>query len=162
MLGAIGVVVPEILDRFYGIKFTEPVWWRVGYAKLQARYYFVFYCWICFFYISIFIGNYQRYHLVLVFAHSYLTFFLCTLKVSLLSYMKLPFLFVFFAGRYIGLSWYTGFTFSRKSRHPCNRCVPIPSHGNFLLLWYCFTGLDSHIIFSHSLLYLCEWLQISS
>lgn len=110
----------------------------------------------------IFIGNYQHCHLFLVFAHSWLTFSVCTLKISLLSYMKLPFLFVFFSGRYIGLSWYTWFTFSRKSRHPCNRCLSIPSHGIFLLLWYCCSGLDSYINFIHSLFSLCEWFQIRS
>lgn len=36
MLGALGVVIPEILDKFSGVDFVEPVWWRVGYAKLQG------------------------------------------------------------------------------------------------------------------------------
>lgn len=36
MLAALGVVIPELLDRFWGVQFSEPVWWRVGYAKLQV------------------------------------------------------------------------------------------------------------------------------
>lgn len=36
MLAALGVVVPELLNRFGGVEFSEPVWWRVGYAKLQG------------------------------------------------------------------------------------------------------------------------------
>eukprot|EP00850_Spirogloea_muscicola_P020270 SM000211S06640 [mRNA] locus=s211:96969:99391:+ [translate_table: standard] len=36
MLGALGVFVPELLTRFTPVDFSEPVWWRVGYAKLQG------------------------------------------------------------------------------------------------------------------------------
>ena len=36
MLAALGVVIPELLDRFGDVQFSEPVWWRVGYAKLQV------------------------------------------------------------------------------------------------------------------------------
>lgn len=36
MLAALGVVIPELLDRFGGVQFSEPVWWKVGYAKLQV------------------------------------------------------------------------------------------------------------------------------
>jgi hypothetical protein len=36
MLAALGVVIPELLDHFGVVKFSEPVWWRVGYAKLQV------------------------------------------------------------------------------------------------------------------------------
>ncbi|CAK9227196.1 unnamed protein product [Sphagnum troendelagicum] len=36
MLAALGVVIPELLDHFGSVKFSEPVWWRVGYAKLQG------------------------------------------------------------------------------------------------------------------------------
>jgi len=36
MLAALGVVIPELLDRFGGVQFSEPVWWKVGYAKLQG------------------------------------------------------------------------------------------------------------------------------
>jgi hypothetical protein len=36
MLAALGVVIPELLDHFGSVKFSEPVWWRVGYAKLQV------------------------------------------------------------------------------------------------------------------------------
>uniref|UniRef100_A0ACD5XK97 Uncharacterized protein n=1 Tax=Avena sativa TaxID=4498 RepID=A0ACD5XK97_AVESA len=36
MLAALGVVVPELLDIFGIVHFVEPVWWKVGYAKLQG------------------------------------------------------------------------------------------------------------------------------
>jgi light-harvesting complex II chlorophyll a/b binding protein 7 len=36
MLGALGVVVPELLDLFGIVHFVEPVWLKVGYAKLQV------------------------------------------------------------------------------------------------------------------------------
>ncbi|KAJ7546503.1 hypothetical protein O6H91_08G042100 [Diphasiastrum complanatum] len=36
MLAALGVVIPELLDKFFGVEFSEPVWWRVGLAKLQG------------------------------------------------------------------------------------------------------------------------------
>ncbi|GJP37142.1 hypothetical protein CLOM_g21582 [Closterium sp. NIES-68] len=36
MLGALGVVVPELMQRYSGTAFLEAVWWRVGYAKLQG------------------------------------------------------------------------------------------------------------------------------
>lgn len=36
MLAALGVVIPELLDQFGIVHFVEPVWWRVGYAKLKA------------------------------------------------------------------------------------------------------------------------------
>ncbi|TYJ46537.1 hypothetical protein E1A91_A02G126800v1 [Gossypium mustelinum] len=36
MLAALGVVVPEILDLLGISHFAEPVWWRVGYSKLQV------------------------------------------------------------------------------------------------------------------------------
>lgn len=39
MLAALGVVVPELLDLFGLVHFVEPVWWKVGYAKLQVQ------CW---------------------------------------------------------------------------------------------------------------------
>jgi light-harvesting complex II chlorophyll a/b binding protein 7 len=37
MLAALGVVVPEVLDLFGLVHFVEPVWWKVGYAKLQVK-----------------------------------------------------------------------------------------------------------------------------
>ncbi|XP_040943070.1 chlorophyll a-b binding protein 7, chloroplastic isoform X2 [Gossypium hirsutum] len=37
MLAALGVVVPEILDLLGISHFAEPVWWRVGYSKLQGE-----------------------------------------------------------------------------------------------------------------------------
>ncbi|KAG0461410.1 hypothetical protein HPP92_021707 [Vanilla planifolia] len=36
MLASVGVVVPELLDLLGIVHFIEPVWWRVGYAKLQG------------------------------------------------------------------------------------------------------------------------------
>ncbi|KAK1266159.1 hypothetical protein QJS04_geneDACA014534 [Acorus gramineus] len=36
MLASLGVVIPELLDLLGIVHFVEPVWWRVGYAKLQG------------------------------------------------------------------------------------------------------------------------------
>ncbi|KAK9740261.1 hypothetical protein RND81_03G023100 [Saponaria officinalis] len=36
MLGALGALIPEILDLSGAFHFTEPVWWRVGYSKLKG------------------------------------------------------------------------------------------------------------------------------
>lgn len=36
MLASLGVLVPELLDQIGIVHFVEPVWWRVGYAKLQG------------------------------------------------------------------------------------------------------------------------------
>ncbi|XP_077216003.1 chlorophyll a-b binding protein 7, chloroplastic-like isoform X1 [Tasmannia lanceolata] len=36
MLASLGVLIPELLDHFGIVHFVEPVWWRVGYAKLKA------------------------------------------------------------------------------------------------------------------------------
>ncbi|CAI0475698.1 unnamed protein product [Linum tenue] len=36
MLGALGAVIPEVLDLGGAFHFTEPVWWKVGYSKLQG------------------------------------------------------------------------------------------------------------------------------
>lgn len=36
MLGALGVVIPELLQYYQGVTFSEPVWWRVGLAKLEG------------------------------------------------------------------------------------------------------------------------------
>ncbi|WPT17714.1 Chlorophyll a-b binding protein 7 [Picochlorum sp. SENEW3] len=37
MLGALGAMVPEFLDRFTSIDFPEPRWWNVGAYKLQSN-----------------------------------------------------------------------------------------------------------------------------
>ena len=36
MLGIPGVFIPELLVRYGGVQLSEPVWWKVGYAKLQV------------------------------------------------------------------------------------------------------------------------------
>ncbi|XP_058073338.1 chlorophyll a-b binding protein 7, chloroplastic [Magnolia sinica] len=36
MLASLGVLIPELLDQFGIVHFVEPVWWRVGYAKLKG------------------------------------------------------------------------------------------------------------------------------
>ncbi|KAF5177474.1 Chlorophyll a-b binding protein 7 protein, partial [Thalictrum thalictroides] len=36
MLAALGALVPELLDLYGVIHFNEPIWWRVGYAKLKG------------------------------------------------------------------------------------------------------------------------------
>lgn len=36
MLGALGALIPELLDLSGVIHFVEPIWWKVGYAKLQV------------------------------------------------------------------------------------------------------------------------------
>ncbi|KAK7852583.1 chlorophyll a-b binding protein 7, chloroplastic isoform X1 [Quercus suber] len=36
MLASLGVLVPEVLDILGAFHFVEPVWWRVGYSKLQG------------------------------------------------------------------------------------------------------------------------------
>ncbi|XP_077216028.1 chlorophyll a-b binding protein 7, chloroplastic-like [Tasmannia lanceolata] len=36
MLASLGVLIPELLDHFGIVHFVEPVWWRVGYAKLKG------------------------------------------------------------------------------------------------------------------------------
>jgi len=40
MLAALGVVIPELLDLFGLVHFVEPVWWKVGYAKLQVKHWY--------------------------------------------------------------------------------------------------------------------------
>ena len=37
MLAALGALVPEALQLSGAVSFLEPVWWKVGAAKLQAR-----------------------------------------------------------------------------------------------------------------------------
>ncbi|PWA73510.1 chlorophyll A-B binding family protein [Artemisia annua] len=37
MLAALGALIPELLDRVGAFHFVEPVWWRVGYSKLQGE-----------------------------------------------------------------------------------------------------------------------------
>ncbi|XP_020102626.1 chlorophyll a-b binding protein of LHCII type 1 [Ananas comosus] len=36
MLASVGVIIPELLDLLGIVHFVEPVWWKVGYAKLQG------------------------------------------------------------------------------------------------------------------------------
>lgn len=36
MLGALGALIPEVLDMVGAFHFVEPVWWRVGYSKLKG------------------------------------------------------------------------------------------------------------------------------
>ncbi|XP_042433394.1 chlorophyll a-b binding protein 7, chloroplastic-like isoform X1 [Zingiber officinale] len=36
MLASLGVIVPELLAELGVVQFIEPVWWKVGYAKLQG------------------------------------------------------------------------------------------------------------------------------
>ena len=36
MLGMPGVFIPELLVRYGGVHLSEPVWWKVGSAKLQV------------------------------------------------------------------------------------------------------------------------------
>ncbi|KAI8549214.1 hypothetical protein RHMOL_Rhmol06G0009100 [Rhododendron molle] len=36
MLGALGALIPELLDLVGAFHFVEPVWWRVGYSKLKG------------------------------------------------------------------------------------------------------------------------------
>ncbi|XP_073001285.1 chlorophyll a-b binding protein 7, chloroplastic isoform X1 [Typha latifolia] len=36
MLASLGVIIPELLDVLGVVHFVEPVWWKVGYAKLQG------------------------------------------------------------------------------------------------------------------------------
>ncbi|KAK2988169.1 hypothetical protein RJ640_020651 [Escallonia rubra] len=36
MLAALGALIPELLDLIGAFHFAEPVWWRVGYSKLQG------------------------------------------------------------------------------------------------------------------------------
>ncbi|KAJ0520746.1 putative chlorophyll A-B binding protein [Helianthus annuus] len=36
MLAALGALIPELLDLVGAFHFVEPVWWRVGYSKLQV------------------------------------------------------------------------------------------------------------------------------
>ncbi|KAL1833182.1 hypothetical protein ACET3Z_002833 [Daucus carota] len=37
MLAALGALIPELLDLLGAFDFIEPVWWRVGYSKLQGE-----------------------------------------------------------------------------------------------------------------------------
>ncbi|XP_047324294.1 chlorophyll a-b binding protein 7, chloroplastic [Impatiens glandulifera] len=37
MLGALGALIPELLNLLGTFQFVEPVWWRVGYSKLQGE-----------------------------------------------------------------------------------------------------------------------------
>lgn len=37
MLAALGALIPELLNLLGAFNFIEPVWWRVGYSKLQGE-----------------------------------------------------------------------------------------------------------------------------
>ncbi|XP_004499328.1 chlorophyll a-b binding protein 7, chloroplastic [Cicer arietinum] len=37
MLASVGALIPELLDLLGAFHFVEPVWWRVGYSKLQGE-----------------------------------------------------------------------------------------------------------------------------
>lgn len=37
MLAALGALIPEVFDLTGAFHFAEPVWWRVGYSKLQGE-----------------------------------------------------------------------------------------------------------------------------
>jgi len=37
MLGALGALAPELFERASSYRFLDPVWWSVGYTKLQVR-----------------------------------------------------------------------------------------------------------------------------
>lgn len=43
MLASVGALIPELLDLLGAFHFVEPVWWRVGYSKLQvSTFYYLF------------------------------------------------------------------------------------------------------------------------
>jgi hypothetical protein len=42
MLASVGAVIPELLDLLGAFHFVEPVWWRVGYSKLQVSTFYLF------------------------------------------------------------------------------------------------------------------------
>lgn len=41
MLGALGALLPEVLDMVGAFHFVEPVWWRVGYSKLKVSIFYI-------------------------------------------------------------------------------------------------------------------------
>lgn len=41
MLGALGALIPEVLDMVGAFHFVEPVWWRVGYSKLKVSIFYI-------------------------------------------------------------------------------------------------------------------------
>ncbi|CAJ2675845.1 unnamed protein product [Trifolium pratense] len=44
MLASVGALIPELLDLLGAFHFVEPVWWRVGYSKLQVGPEYARYC----------------------------------------------------------------------------------------------------------------------
>ncbi|XP_048605238.1 chlorophyll a-b binding protein 7, chloroplastic-like isoform X2 [Brassica napus] len=44
MLAALGALIPEVFDLTGAFHFVEPVWWRVGYSKLQVGPEYARYC----------------------------------------------------------------------------------------------------------------------
>jgi len=41
MLASVGALIPELLDLLGVFHFVEPVWWRVGYSKLQVSMFYL-------------------------------------------------------------------------------------------------------------------------
>jgi len=46
MLASVGALIPELLDLLGVFHFVEPVWWRVGYSKLQVNMFYLSYLFV--------------------------------------------------------------------------------------------------------------------